>query len=284
MSVRIGVFDSGLGGLSVLHDALQMLPGASFIYYADQDHVPYGEKTDDELRGYVRGSLSFLIDAGVDAIVIACNTATTVATKEFRSTLPVPVVGMEPAVKLAIDSGMGAIGRILVAATPVTVAGDKLHVLLGHVDLAHEVDLVALPGLVRFAERGVFESPEVLGYLAGEFGALDLGAYSAIVLGCTHFDYFRVAIRSCFGEPPRFFNGNAGTIRQLVRKLRASGLSCGLEEGIGPLGLSDGVGFHERVTCYSSGRLLDGRQMALVSRCMEQLDRVGRLCRTEAVR
>lgn len=284
MSVRIGVFDSGLGGLSVLHDALRMLPEARFVYYADQDHVPYGEKTDDELRGYVAGSLSFLLDAGVDAIVIACNTATTVATKDFRDSLPVPVVGMEPAVKLALDSGMGDVGRILVAATPVTVAGDKLHVLLGHVDLAHEVDLVALPGLVRFAEAGVFESPDVLRYLTGEFGSLDLGKYAAIVLGCTHFDYFRTAIRSCFEEPPRFFNGNAGTIRQLVRKLHEVGLPCELEHRVDPGVSSDEVGFRERVACYSSGRPLDERQMGSVGHCMGQLDRMARLCRIEEPR
>ena len=97
--MKIGIFDSGIGGLSVLHHAMKQMPDAEFIYYADEEHVPYGEKTVEQIKGYIEEILDFLIGKGVDAIVIACNTATSVATKEFRAGYPVPIVGMEPAVK-----------------------------------------------------------------------------------------------------------------------------------------------------------------------------------------
>ena len=99
--MKIGIYDSGIGGLSVLHRALKKMPEAEFIYYADTKHVPYGEKTREQIKGYVEEVLNFLIAKEVDAIVIACNTATSVATKEFRGEFAVPIVGMEPAVKRA---------------------------------------------------------------------------------------------------------------------------------------------------------------------------------------
>ena len=94
--MKIGIYDSGIGGLSVLHRALKKMPEAEFIYYADTKHVPYGEKTREQIKGYVEEVLNFLIAKEVDAIVIACNTATSVATKEFRGEFAVPIVGMEP--------------------------------------------------------------------------------------------------------------------------------------------------------------------------------------------
>ena len=100
--MKIGIYDSGIGGLSVLHRALKKMPEAEFIYYADTKHVPYGEKTREQIKGYVEEVLNFLIAKEVDAIVIACNTATSVATKEFRGEFAVPIVGMEPAVKRAL--------------------------------------------------------------------------------------------------------------------------------------------------------------------------------------
>lgn len=128
--MKIGIFDSGMGGLSVLHRALRMIPEADFLYYADEEHVPYGEKTREQVRGYIDEIIAFMIKKQVDAIVIACNTATSVATKEYRSQFPLPIVGMEPAVKKAVEEYADRPGRILVAATPITIQGDKLHHLV----------------------------------------------------------------------------------------------------------------------------------------------------------
>ena len=111
--MKIGIYDSGIGGLSVLHRALKKMPEAEFIYYADTKHVPYGEKTREQIKGYVEEVLNFLIAKEVDAIVIACNTATSVATKEFRGEFAVPIVGMEPAVKRALKLYQDMQKRIL---------------------------------------------------------------------------------------------------------------------------------------------------------------------------
>lgn len=217
--MKIGIFDSGIGGLSVLHLARKMIPQAEFVYYADEKHVPYGEKTVEEIRGFVEEILNFLVAQEVDAIVIACNTATSVANKEFREKFPIPIVGMEPAVKMAVEQQHERGKRILVAATPVTIAGDKLHLLLEKVDKKHEADLVSLPMLVRFAERGDFETEEIEAYLREELGRFDLTQYETVVLGCTHFNYFKEKFRKVFPVPVHFVDGNAGTIRQLKRVL-----------------------------------------------------------------
>ena len=217
--MRIGIFDSGIGGLSVLHQALRELPEAEFIYYADEKHVPYGEKSEEQIKGYIDEIIGFMIRKQVDAIVIACNTATSVATKEYRSGFPVPIIGMEPAVKQAVELYGHLPGRILVAATPVTIAGDKLHHLLEQVDRKDEVDLVALPGLVRFAEKGMFDEGPVMEYLRGELKGYPLDRYKAFVLGCTHFNYFKSCYENIFPEGVHFVDGNVGTIRQLIRKL-----------------------------------------------------------------
>ena len=101
--MKIGIFDSGMGGLSVLYQAMKKMPGMDYIYYADRKNVPYGEKTEEQVKGFVDEIIKFLIMKDVDAIVIACNTATSVATKEYRECFPVPIIGMEPAVKKAVE-------------------------------------------------------------------------------------------------------------------------------------------------------------------------------------
>ena len=217
--MRVGIFDSGIGGLSVLHQALREIPEAEFIYYADEEHVPYGEKTGEQIRGYIDEIIRFMLEKQVDAIVIACNTATSVATKEYRSRFPVPIIGMEPAVKQAVEVYGHLPGRILVAATPVTIAGDKLHHLLEQVDREDRVDLVALPGLVRFAERGDFHTEEITEYLRNELKNYSPENYKAFVLGCTHFNYFKAYYKRIFPDTVQLVDGNAGTIRQLMRKL-----------------------------------------------------------------
>lgn len=217
--MKVGIFDSGIGGLSVLHHALQVMPETDFIYYADEAHVPYGEKTREQIKGYIDEIIDFMLRRQVDAIVIACNTATSVATKEYRDKFPVPIIGMEPAVKQAVEAYGDLPGRILAAATPVTIAGDKLQNLLEKVDQEHDVDLIALPKLVRFAETGDFETGEIREYLLDALKDYPIDEYKALVLGCTHFNYFKEYYKEIFPENTRFVDGNAGTIRQLLRML-----------------------------------------------------------------
>ncbi len=257
--MKIGIFDSGMGGLSVLHHARKVIPHAEFIYYADEKNVPYGEKTEEQIRGFIEEILTFLINKNVDAIIIACNTATSVATKEFRERFPVPIIGMEPAVKKAIE--MYQDKRILAAATPVTIAGKKLHDLLEQVDKKHTVDLIALPKLVRFAERGEFFSQDVEDYLRAELGKFDLTCYEALVLGCTHFNYFKECFQRIFSGEIHFVDGNEGTIRQLIR--RVPEVQDSKQE--------------QTVSFYFSGEPVNEEETARINTYLKRLDEVYRI-------
>ena len=215
--MKIGIFDSGIGGLSVLHCALNKLPDAEYIYYADTDNVPYGIKPRKEVLGIVEGIMKFMVEKGADAVVVACNTATSVAIKHIREIYDLPIIGMEPAVKKAREEYPK--GRTLVMATPITVTGDKMKYLLERVDQEHLVDMIPMPELVRFAEAGVFDGDEVQDYIKKQLGGTDLNAYSSLVLGCTHFNYFVKALRRQIPADIAFVDGIEGTVAQLIRKL-----------------------------------------------------------------
>ena len=128
---------------------------------------------------------------------------------------------MEPAVKKALD--LDPVHRVLVAATPVTIRGDKLKILMEHYDNHHLVDLLPLPKLVRFAEKGVFYGDEVKQYLEEQLKDFDLSEYSALVLGCTHFNLFKAQLRELLPANMSFVDGNKGTVNQLIRKLNETG-------------------------------------------------------------
>ena len=212
--MKIGIFDSGIGGLSVLQEAFHQLPGQEFMFYADTDHVPYGLKTPEQILGYATEITEFLMGRGAQAIVIACNTATSVAVKELRKHYDIPMLGMEPAVKPAVEGTEGK--RIMVIATPVTIREDKLKDLLHRVDGDHRVDLLAMPKLVEFAEREEFESEAVEDYIRNQFSQFDKSKYCALVLGCTHFNYFKPSYRRYFGDDILLVDGNKGTVRHLA--------------------------------------------------------------------
>ena len=215
--MKIGFFDSGMGGLSVLYEAQRAMPRADFLYYADCDRAPYGEKTEAQVLAYVFSAVEFLVAEGAEAIVLACNTATSVAVKDLRAKYTIPIIGMEPAVKRALD--LSERGRILVTGTPITLRGDKLRDLIGELDASHLVDLLPLPGLVKFAERGEFVSEAVESYLKEELSRFDLNGYSFLVLGCTHFNYFKDTLSTLLPPHVRIVDGNSGTVRQLIRRI-----------------------------------------------------------------
>lgn len=212
--MKIGIFDSGIGGLSVLHEAYHRLPDQEYIFYADTEHVPYGLKTPEQIKGYAMEITQFLLNKGAEAIVVACNTATSVAIKDLRASFDVPILGMEPAVKPAVEGTDDK--RIMVIATPVTIREDKLKDLLHRVDEEHRVDLLAMPRLVEFAEKEEFDSEAVTQYLEEQFSSFDRKNYCALVLGCTHFNYFKPSYREYFGKDTLLVDGNFGTIHHLA--------------------------------------------------------------------
>lgn len=259
--MRIAFFDSGMGGLSVLHEAMRVLPREKFVFFADEDHVPYGVKTKEQVKAYVGEAFDFLLKQGVKAIVVACNTATSVAVKEMRRRYDIPIIGMEPAAKKALD--LDSTRRVLVTATPITVKGKKMKLLIEHVDRDHLVDLLALPRLVEFAERGEFVSPEVRAYLQEQLAAYDFSAYSSLVLGCTHFNYFKDTMREILPAHVRFVDGNEGTVRQLIRQLKErNSLATGEDSPKG-----------DRVEYFYSGRpVREAEELRRLSVCMKRLD------------
>jgi glutamate racemase len=228
--MKIGFFDSGIGGLTVLHQALLTLPAEDYIFYADVDHVPYGIKSKEEVTKYVDTAVTFLIQHGVKAIVIACNTATSAAIEYLRAKYTLPILGMEPAVKPAVEQCKEK--RIIVAATPLTIKEEKLHNLVRQYDGDNRVDLLALPRLVEFAEKGSFDNEEVEQYLIQELSSLNLKEYSALILGCTHFNYFKNTFRKIFTNEVAIIDGSEGTINHLKSILEQNGM---LEHGNGSI-------------------------------------------------
>lgn len=196
-----------------MHRAIKEVCG-EFIYYADTDNVPYGEKTKDEIRALSDKAVSFLTERGAEIIVIACNTATSAAADFLREKYSVPIIGMEPAVKPAITDACGK--RVLVTATPLTIKEDKLKNLIASQNAQEIVDLLPLPGLVGFAENMMFSSHEAEDYLREKLAAFDLEKYSNVVLGCTHFNYFKDLFKAILPTDTHIIDGVGGTVKRLA--------------------------------------------------------------------
>lgn len=218
----IGIFDSGLGGLTVLFETARILPRECYLYFADCRFAPYGLKSRDEIRKRCFFITETLLSRGIKALVVACNTATSCAVEEMRRNFPVPIVGMEPALKPACEADLP--GKILVLGTPFTISEAKYQNLL--VRFRDDKDIVSLPcpGLVEFIEKGDANCPEMRSGLTELFRDLPLEDFSAVVLGCTHFIYLKDILRELMGPRIRFFDGNRGTAQQLKRVLTQKGL------------------------------------------------------------
>jgi glutamate racemase len=218
----IGFLDSGFGGITVLSEALRQLPDENYIYYADIEHVPYGVKTKDEVRTYIFQAVNFLVNQGIKALVVACNTATSIAVRELRSIYSFPIVGMEPAVKPAVEKGSGK--RVLVLATPLTLKEEKFHNLVSRVDHEHIVDYLAFPELVELAELMVFDHDKVIPLIKEKLTDYDLNEYETFVLGCTHFPIYKNVFKSVLPEHIDVIDGSKGTIRYLKYLLEEKNL------------------------------------------------------------
>ncbi len=268
--MKIGFFDSGMGGLSVMHRAFQKLPSAQFIYYADESHVPYGEKTVEQIIEYTDEAVGFMVSKGVKSICIACNTATSAAITYLRNKYKIPMVGMEPAIKKAVDYDNQR--RILALATPVTVRGEKMKQLVDKVGGHDIVDLLATPELVRFAENGDFGSEDVMKYLESIFTGIDFKQYSSVVLGCTHFNYFKESMRKIIPENVIFVDGIEGTVNHLIHEIR---MEDEMEEVDYYNEVIDISGKIQETPVYFSGKLVESEEEKIrVRSYFKQLDKV----------
>jgi glutamate racemase len=226
----IGVFDSGVGGLSVLHEIRRELPNEDLLYVADSGHAPYGDKPAELIEARSIEIIEFLISQHAKAIVVACNTATGVAIKTLRSRFPVPIIAMEPAVKpAAAHTRSGVIG---VLATSRTIDSDnfaKLHERFG-ADV--KILMQACPGLVEQVEAGNLSGDETRALV--EQYVLPLLAQQAdtIVLGCTHYPFLAPLIREIAGATVTVIDPSAAIARELRRRLGGADLlSAGSRAG-----------------------------------------------------
>lgn len=218
----IAVFDSGLGGISVLKKLTQALPEERFIYFGDSANAPYGTKSREWILSRCDGIASSFIERGVKALVVACNTATSVAAAPLREKYPdLPVTGLEPALKPAVEDG--ADGAVVVMATPVTLSGEKFKGLLDRFSEKREIILMGAPRLVEFVESGVYGGEEVEGYLRSLYEPYRGRKISSVVLGCTHFPFLKDSISSVFGDVA-FYDGATGTARETARRIKEAGL------------------------------------------------------------
>lgn len=242
----VGVFDSGLGGISVLKSLVSELPHEQFSFFGDSLNSPYGDREPDDIVALSRAIVERQLDAGAKAVVIACNTATAAAAATLRNEYPnVPIIGVEPALKPAVQAFPQ--GRILVMATAATLALEKYQRLEEHWSGQADVIPVACVGLVDLIERGDVESHEIRELIERHVGTYR-DTVDAVVLGCTHYPFVRKVIRDVVGDAP-FFDGGAGTARQLRTVLTARGLLAP-QEAMGGVRFSSSKPGEEELTLY----------------------------------
>ena len=238
----IAVFDSGVGGISVLKELLALMPEENFLYFGDSANAPYGKKTTEEVRELTLQRATMLFDRGAKALVVACNTATSAAIDLLRQTFPdKPVLGIEPALKPAITQF--PTGRIGIMATDVTLREEKLQRLIDRFDTA-TVERISAPGLVELIEAGKADSEETEAFLR-KLLAPFVGKLDALVLGCTHYPFVKDTISRILGEGTVLFDGGEGTARQTHRLLEQNGL---LHTGDGDLTIENSLGTKEILT------------------------------------
>lgn len=193
----IGVFDSGLGGLSVAIEVRKHLPGERLLYAADSRYCPYGTRTPEEIRWRTLLVASALVERGAKLLIVACNTATAVALEELRARFSIPVIGLEPAVKPAV--ALSKTRRIAVLATPRTAGSERLRRLIERFGRDAEVRAVPAPGLVELVEAGKLNG-DARAAVRPLIEPLVRDGVDTVVLGCTHYPFLRDAIRAVGGE------------------------------------------------------------------------------------
>lgn len=226
----IGIFDSGIGGLSVYREVRQMLPLEDVVYVADGAWVPYGSRTPEEIVGRSETIVRHLVDSGAKIVIVACNTASAYAIDHLREAWPqMTFIGLEPAVKPAtLETRTGHVG---VLATPRTVSGGRLQRLIERWASDVEVERVAGEGLVELVESGQLEGPSVDATVRPLLDRMLHTGCDVIVLGCTHYPFLRRAISEYVGPDIRLIDSGTAIARRALSVLQTSGL---LREGTGP--------------------------------------------------
>ena len=241
----IGVFDSGIGGLSVLKEIHRLLPNEDLIYVGDSAHAPYGDRSAEYVRKRSNNIADFLLDQGVKAIVIACNTATAEAATQLRQTLDVPVIGLEPAIKPAAQlSKSGVIG---VLATQRTINSARLLGLTERYAKDKKVLAQACPGLVEQVEACELSNQVTLDLLRKYIEPLLKQGVDALILGCTHYPFLLKEIRRITGDAIEILETGRPVAQQLKRVLKQNNL-----EKLVSTTKNENLDYKSKVTFYNS--------------------------------
>ena len=218
----IGVFDSGVGGISVLKHIHALLPHEDLMYVADSKYAPYGNKTAEEITARCFELADYLIAKNVKALVVACNTATAAAIDELRETFDIPIIGMEPAVKPAAEASKN--GVIGVLATVGTLKSAQFAALLESYGRNVKVVTQACVGLVECIERGELDTPETKALIRQYTAPLLADGADTIVLGCTHYPFVKHVIQELVGDKITLIDTGAAVAKQLKRQLEEKDL------------------------------------------------------------
>lgn len=217
------VFDSGVGGISVLKELVKILPNENFIFFGDSKNAPYGTKTLEEVKSLAIKNVEHFLKIGIKGCVIACNTMTSAAIDILRESFPfLPIVGIEPAIKPAVK--MFPKGRILVMATPVTIHGTKLKKLILSYQKSATIIPLACPGLMEYIEQDKTKDKEYLDFLHRLLAPYIDNPVDAFVTGCTHYPFAKNDIQKTLQNNPIFFDGAIGTSKELKRILLKNNL------------------------------------------------------------
>ncbi|WP_051526782.1 glutamate racemase [Alkanindiges illinoisensis] len=228
-SAPIGVFDSGMGGLSIVQELQAYLPQESIIYLADTKHVPYGERSDDEICQLTTQAVQWLHAQGCKAVVIACNTASAFSLTPLREHYGpgFPIIGLVPAVKPAVLKSRSKVVGVL--ATPGTLRGSLLKDVIAEVAVPAQVQVLTAisPALVPFVEQGQQDSKACQQELERILRPLQQAGADHLVLGCTHYPFLKNSIRAVFGEQFVLVDSGLAVARQTGRVLTAQRLNNG---------------------------------------------------------
>lgn len=231
----IAVFDSGMGGISVLRALVRLMPQENFLYFGDSANAPYGSRPAEQIRELTLLHAQRLFESGAKALVIACNTATSIAVQQLRERYPERIIiGIEPALKPAVEAFPN--GKILVMATETTLREKKFEELTEQYAQSCDIMKCPCPEFVEFVERGELESEKLLQAIRKRLQQYEKP--DAIVLGCTHFPFLRKAISTVAGEDISIFDGADGTAKETHRRILQEGL---LREGEGSVMLTNSL-------------------------------------------
>jgi len=218
----IGIFDSGIGGLSVAAKVRELLPADDILYVADSRHAPYGDKSDDFILERMNTVTDFLLGQGAKAVVVACNTATTSAIAQLRATYSVPIIGVEPGVKPAVLATRSGVVGVL--ATPRTLQTHSFSALAARFSSTVSIAVQPCPDLVGQIEALRFDDDRTLELLHRYILPLLEKGADTIVLGCTHYNYLAERIALVAGPDVQIVSTESAVAREVVRRLKCEGL------------------------------------------------------------